>query len=61
MSKEVRISKILIPKLYEAFNDTKHAHLIVTSGRAGTKLSFGAIREIYKTVLAVYVDTIALA
>jgi len=50
MSKEVKISKIIIPKLHEAFNDTKHTHLIITSGRAGTKSSFGAIRETYKTI-----------
>ncbi|WP_281693848.1 phage terminase large subunit, partial [Holdemania filiformis] len=50
MSKEIRISDLIIPKFREAFNDTEHTHLIITLGRAGTKSSFGGIRDIYKII-----------
>lgn len=50
MSKEIRISDLIIPKFRKAFNDTEHTHLIITSGRAGTKSSFGGIRDIYKII-----------
>lgn len=48
--KQVRISEILIPKYHKIFNDKIHKHLILTSGRAGTKSSFAAIRGIYQLV-----------
>lgn len=48
MSREIRISELIIPKYYEVFNNTSYTHIILTSGRAGTKSSFEAIREIFK-------------
>ncbi len=41
----VRLSDLIIPKLQPLVNDNEHTHIIVTSGRAGTKSSFGAILE----------------
>jgi len=41
----VKLSDIIIPKLQSVFNDTKYTHIVITSGRAGTKSSFGAILE----------------
>lgn len=46
--KQVRISDIIIPKYMPLFNDRKHRHIILTSGRAGTKSSFAAIRAEYQ-------------
>lgn len=48
--KIIKISDIIIPKYYKIFNDIKHEHIILTSGRAGTKSSYAGIREIYKIV-----------
>lgn len=48
--KQVRISDIIIPKYQEIFNDTTHKHIILTSGRAGTKSSFAAIRAAFQIV-----------
>lgn len=48
--KEVRISDIVIPKYRPIFNDRKYKHIILTSGRAGTKSSFAAIRADYQIV-----------
>lgn len=48
--KQVRISDIIIPKYMPLFNDRKHRHIILTSGRAGTKSSFAAIRADYQLV-----------
>lgn len=45
MSKEIRISELVIPKLHPVFNDTEHTHIIITSGRAGSKSSGAAIRD----------------
>lgn len=42
--KQVRISEIIIPKYQKIFNNTKIKHIILTSGRAGTKSSYAAIR-----------------
>lgn len=50
MSKEIKISEQIIPKLNKAFNDKDHGHIIITSGRAGTKSSWGAIREVFKVI-----------
>lgn len=47
---EVKLSKIIIPKYYDSFNDTQYMHKIFTSGRAGTKSSRGAIKAVYKIV-----------
>jgi len=48
--KQVRISEILIPKYLKIFNDTQHRHIILTSGRAGTKSSYAGIKGIYQLV-----------
>lgn len=46
----MRISEIIIPKYLPIFNDTKIKHIILTSGRAGTKSSYAAIRSAYQIV-----------
>lgn len=48
--KETRISDLIIPAFWDAFNDTEHTHKILTSGRAGTKTSEAAIETIFKIV-----------
>jgi PBSX family phage terminase large subunit len=48
--KQIRISEIIIPKYLRIFNDRKYRHIILTSGRAGTKSSFAAIRADYQLV-----------
>ena len=48
--KQVRLSEIIIPKYQKAFHDREHKHIILTSGRAGTKSSFAAIRGDYQLV-----------
>ena len=50
MCQEVRISDIIIPKYYKFFNDKSIRHIILTSGRAGTKSSFAAVRADYQIV-----------
>jgi len=40
----------VIPKYQQIFNDTRHKHIILTSGRAGTKSSYAAIKGIYQLV-----------
>lgn len=46
----MRISEIIIPKYQKIFNNRTYKHIILTSGRAGTKSSFAAIRGIYQLV-----------
>lgn len=46
--KTVRISDIILPKYLPIFNDKKHRHIILTSGRAGTKSSYAGVRAIYQ-------------
>jgi len=46
----VRISDIIIPKYQAIFNNRTYKHIILTSGRAGTKSSFAGIRGIYQIV-----------
>ena len=48
--KQVRISEIIIPKYHKIFNNRTAKHIILTSGRAGTKSSFAGIRGIYQLV-----------
>ena len=48
--KQVKISDIIVPKYMPLFNDIKHKHIILTSGRAGTKSSYAAIRATYQIV-----------
>lgn len=40
----------MIPKYLEIFNNTKIKHIILTSGRAGTKSSYAAIKSDYQIV-----------
>jgi PBSX family phage terminase large subunit len=40
----VSLADNIIPKLRPVFKDREHTHLVLTSGRAGTKSSFAAIR-----------------
>ena len=40
----------MIPKYLPVFNDRKYRHIILTSGRAGTKSSFVAIRANYQII-----------
>lgn len=47
---QVRISEIIISKYQKIFNDRKIKHIILTSGRAGTKSSYAAIRANYQIV-----------
>lgn len=44
MMRQVKVSEIVIPKFLPLFNDRRHKHIILTSGRAGTKSSYAAIR-----------------
>ena len=46
--KQVKISDIVIPKYLTLFNDKKHKHIILTSGRSGTKSSYAGIRTVYQ-------------
>ena len=46
--KQTKISDIIIPKYMPLFNDTRHKHVILTSGRAGTKSSYAGVRSIYQ-------------
>lgn len=48
--KQVRISNIIIPKYHSVFNNRSCRHIILTSGRAGTKSSFAAIRADHQLV-----------
>ena len=48
--KQIKISDIVIPKYLEIFNDKRHKHIILTSGRAGTKSSFVAIRAEHQLI-----------
>lgn len=50
MTRTTRISELIIPKFWPAFNDREHTHKILTSGRAGTKSSAAAIEVVYKIV-----------
>lgn len=46
--RQVRLSETIIPKYHGVFHDRRHKHIILTSGRAGTKSSFAAVRGIYQ-------------
>lgn len=48
--REVKLSEILIPKYHDIFNNRTYKHIILTSGRAGTKSSFAGIRANYQIV-----------
>lgn len=46
----MKISEIVIPKYLPIFNNKTYKHIILTSGRAGTKSSYAAIRSDYQIV-----------
>lgn len=46
----MKISDIVIPKYLPVFNNRKYKHIILTSGRAGTKSSYAAIRTDYQII-----------
>lgn len=46
----MRISEIIIPKYQPIFNNKTYKHIILTSGRAGTKSSYAAIKCNYQIV-----------
>ena len=48
--KYIRISEIIIPKYLQIFNNRSIKHIILTSGRAGTKSSYASIRSDYQLV-----------
>lgn len=48
--KQVKISDIIIPKYLPLFNNRKIKHIILTSGRAGTKSSYAAIKADYQII-----------
>ena len=49
-TRTVRLSDQIIQKLHKAFQDKKHTHIIITSGRAATKSSEGALKLVFETV-----------
>lgn len=50
MRRQVKISEIVIPRYLQIFNNRQVKHIILTSGRAGTKSSFAAIRADYQLI-----------
>lgn len=50
MTRQVKISDIIISKYLQIFNNRQVKHIILTSGRAGTKSSYAAIRADFTLV-----------
>lgn len=48
--KTIKISDLIIPKLQPLWNDKKHAHIIITSGRAGTKSSWIGMKAPFEII-----------
>lgn len=48
--KQIKISDIIIPKYLPIFNNRTYRHIILTSGRAGTKSSYAGVRTVYQLV-----------
>lgn len=48
--KQIRISETIIPKYLPLFNDKTHRHIILTSGRSGTKSSYAGVRSIFQLI-----------
>ena len=57
---QVRISEIIIPKYQGIFNNKKVKHIILTSGRAGTKSSYASIRADYQILADPYGSVVVL-
>nr|UCS96147.1 MAG: terminase large subunit [Caudoviricetes sp.] len=58
--KQVRISDIVIPKYLQIFNNKNYKHIILTSGRAGTKSSYAAIKADYQIVADAHGSVVVL-
>ena len=58
--KQIKISDIVIPKYLPIFNNRTIKHIILTSGRAGTKSSFAAIRTDYQITSDPYGSVVVL-
>lgn len=56
----MKISDIVIPKYLPLFNNTTYKHIILTSGRAGTKSSYAAIRADYQIVADAHGSVVVL-
>ena len=50
----------MIPKYLPIFNDKRHKHIILTSGRAGTKSSYAAIKSDYQLVADAHGSVVVL-
>lgn len=56
----MRISDIVIPKYQQIFNNKSYKHIILTSGRAGTKSSYAAIKADYQIVADAHGSVVVL-
>lgn len=56
----MKISEIVIPKYLPIFNNKTYKHIILTSGRAGTKSSYAAIKSDYQIVSDPYGSVVVL-
>ena len=57
---EIKISDIIIPKYMPIFNNRSIRHIILTSGRAGTKSSYAAIRSDFQIVSDPHASVVVL-
>lgn len=57
---EIKISDIIIPKYMPVFNNRSIRHIILTSGRAGTKSSYAAIRSDFQVVSDPHASVVVL-
>ena len=60
MTRQVKISDVIIDKYMPIFNDKRHRHIILTSGRAGTKTSYAAIKATFQIVSDDYGSVVVL-
>lgn len=58
--RQIRISEIVIPKYLPLFNRKDVKHIILTSGRAGTKSSFAAIKADYTIISDKHASVVVL-
>lgn len=56
----MRISELVIPKYLPIFNNKSYKHIILTSGRAGTKSSYAAIKADYQIVADAHGSVVVL-
>lgn len=57
---EIKISDIIIPKYMPVFNNRSIRHIILTSGRAGTKSSYAAIRSDFQIISDPHASVVVL-